>query len=119
MYEFLINQAQERPPVMGEPAFAISGADHQGLHNREYGTKLVRPWSDVQSVHALSRAPAVADKLTLVITFSDRQVALVSDDEAHWYTLALALPQRLSGVPSYSEWSMRLRANPQETLQLF
>lgn len=119
MYEFLINQGYERAPVLGEPAFAISGADSQGLHIREYGTELVRPWTAVQSVHALSRAPAVADKLTLVVTFSDRRVALVSDDEAHWYTLALTLPQRLSGVPSYSEWSMRLRANPQETLQLF
>ena len=119
MYEFLINQTHERPPVVGEPAFAINGADGQGLHIREYGTELVRPWTDVKSVHALSRAPAVADKLTLVITFLDQRVALVSDDEAHWYTLALALSQRLSGVPSYTQWSMRLRADPQETLQLF
>lgn len=125
MYEFLVNQTHEHPPVQGEPAFSVRGADSRGLHMRDYGTDVVRPWADVQSVHALSRAPAHvqprpgADSLALVITFSDARVALVSDDEAHWFSLALAMRQCLSGVPTYTEWSMRLRAAPHQTLQLF
>jgi hypothetical protein len=119
MYEFLMNQTHERPPVQGEPAFAIRRADSSGLYVSDYGTEALRPWTDVQSVHALSRSPILADNLALVITFSDARVALVSDEDAHWYTLALAMAQRLSGVPSYAQWSMRLRAAPHETLQLF
>jgi hypothetical protein len=119
MFEFLINRTHERTPVFGQPAFAICEVDSGGLRIIDYGTDALRPWSDVHAVHALSRTPMVADSLALVITFSDNRVALVSDEDAQWYALALALPQRLSGVPTYTEWSMRLRADPQATLQLF
>jgi hypothetical protein len=125
MCDFLLNHTHERPPVQGEPAFSVRAADNRGLYMSDYGAAVLRPWTDVQSVHALSRAPAPAlpppgaSSLALVITFSDARVALVSDDEAHWFSLALALRQGLSGVPTYTEWSMRLRAAPHETLQLF
>lgn len=119
MYEFLINQAGEELPVMGEPAFAVVSADGNGLHINDYGREVLRPWTDVHSIHALSRTPAQLTSLALVITFADNRVALVSDEDAPWYALALALPERLSGVPHYTEWSMRLRTDPQETLQLF
>lgn len=119
MHEFLINQAHERPPVLGQPAFTIRAVERAGLHISDYGTEALRPWTAVQSIHAMSRTPMVPDSLALVVTFSDNRVALVSDDDAQWYALALALPEHLAGVPSYTEWSMRLRADPQETLQLF
>jgi hypothetical protein len=119
MYEFLINQTYERPPRQGVPAYSILRVDSDGLHIADYGTEVLRPWSAVKSVHAFSRTPLVASNLAMVIGFSDGRVALVSDDEAHWYAMALALSEQLPGVSRYAEWSLRLRADPQETLQLF
>jgi hypothetical protein len=119
MFEFLINQTLQVLPAQGETAFAICYADSAGLRIVDYGVEALRSWSDVQSIHALARAPVPAASLALLVTFSDGRAALVSDAEAQWYALALALPLRLCGVPHYAEWTMRLRAAPQQMLQLF
>jgi len=119
MYSFLIYQTLDAPPAPGEPALAICYADIAGLRIVDYGVEALRPWSEVHSIHALARTPLLDASLALRVTFTDGRTALVSDDEAQWYTLALTLPGRLSGVPNYAEWTMRLRADPQQVLQLF
>jgi hypothetical protein len=119
MFEFLLNQTVLRVSRPVEPVFAICRADGAGLHTVDYGNKVLRPWADVQSVHALSRAPVAADRLALVIAFSDGRVALVGDDEADWLALVLALSEQLCGMPSYADWSSRLQGAPHQTQRLY